>query len=153
MKSTTTWNLTWSEFAFERNDPYAKRRHVWIWSAGPDTGKTTYANHLVKTYKADFYSCSEIYQNFNSHIEILIIDEYNSPKLTFWQLNSMCDGNYKYPVKGSSPVKLDKPTILILSNKQPNEIYKNQGALDLILARFSVYQVHKSMIVKDFCIE
>jgi len=48
----------------------------------------------------------------------------------------MCDGNYMYPVKGSSSTKLKKPYLVVCGNKNPAELYPN--AWKYLEARFNV---------------
>ena len=64
------------------------------------------------------------------------MDEFTTPDLKVSSLNSMCDGNYMYPVKGSSSTKLKKPYLVVCGNRNPAELYPN--AWKYLEARFNV---------------
>lgn len=51
----------------------------------------------------------------------------------------MCDGTYAYPVKGSAPIYLDNPVIIICGNASIDTVYPN--AAKFIKARFNQVRV------------
>lgn len=113
-----------------------KQRHYWLWSAMPNKGKSTFLKKLMKNYRSSFYSCSEKYQTIKSDSQLVLLDEFGPNNLVANTiLNQMCDGTYKYPVKGSNQVTLNDPWIIICSNFPILSIYpQSNGRVE---ARFN----------------
>jgi hypothetical protein len=63
------------------------------------------------------YNPAEIFQEVFQGQQVVVIDEYQEPKLKYSELNRMCDGTFQYCRKGASAVMLDKPLIIVMSNK------------------------------------
>jgi hypothetical protein len=116
-----------------------KKRHFWLWSSGPDTGKTTFLRFLAASYPSHWYCYKESFQSISVHTQFLLMDEYSIAHLTVMQLNQICDGTYQYPVKGVSSVMLEQPIVVVASNKPPAAVYPN--CHELVLARFSVFEL------------
>lgn len=117
-----------------------KRRHLWIFSRLPDKGKTFwFAKPLEEKHKAKICCGDMMYWNLNGEEEAIILDEYNSAKLKWDQLNSICDGTWEYRRIYKSNLKLDNPLIIILSNQSINDLYpfKNQ----FLHARFIEHEI------------
>jgi hypothetical protein len=38
-------------------------------------------------------------------------------------MERICDGTYQYPAKGAAAVLLKKPTVIVVSNMPPEEVY------------------------------
>lgn len=109
---------------------FAKKRHYWIFSRQPNKGKTyLFAKPLYKEYKCAIQSGSFDYWNIRGDEQMLIIDEYNSAKLKFSDINAMADGIYGYKVIYSGLKRLDDPLIIFLSNVPINELYPNMNFL------------------------
>jgi len=119
-----------------------KQRHFWLWSAAPNTGKTTFLETLSKEHPCYLFSQQEKYQDtLRETTQFLLFDEYSSPTLTLTHLNTICDGTAKHPRKGTSAVSLDKPTVIICGNKPPEEVYTSETSWPLIRARFVVIEL------------
>lgn len=54
----------------------------------------------------------------------------------------MCDGTYTYPTKGGAPIIVKRPTIIIMSNLPPEEVYHGENIIKYLKARFIVTQLH-----------
>jgi len=117
----------------------AKKRHYWFWSRRPDTGKTSFLKSVASSHPSHWYSYKESFQSLHPGTQFILLDEYSTAHLTCTQLNQMCDGTWQYPSKGGPPVQLDKPIVLICSNKPPEEVYPNY--VSLINARFSSFEL------------
>ncbi len=65
-----------------------------------------------------------------------MIDEFTTPDVKAQVLNQMCDGTFQYPSKGTHPVQLKKPYIMVCGNKSPETLYPN--AWKYLEARFNV---------------
>lgn len=76
------WNLL-----LPRLEPYFKRRHLWIWSSKPDTGKSWFLLELQKNYRAHFYNKSEKFQSFPESTQVILIDEYTHATLRSTEIN------------------------------------------------------------------
>lgn len=105
-----------------------KQRHYWLWSDRPNKGKTTFLQTLDEKARCSFYTTLEKYQVVRQDSQFVLFDEFakgNSVKITV--LNAICDGTFKYPVKGGKPTCPKFPTILICSNFQIHDIYPNSN--------------------------
>lgn len=116
-----------------------KQRHIWVWSASPNKGKTTFLKALASQYPCYWYTYSENFQAPARDTQFVLLDEYSKAHLTVMQLNQMCDGTYQYPVKGSNPIGLREPVLVLASNKSPEEVYPK--CFPFVLARFRVYEI------------
>jgi len=131
----------WDMFLDCNNE--VKQCHYWFFSECPSLGKTTFGNHLVEKYKAQFVNYQEPLK-FQSHItpetELIILDEYRG-QMKISDLNLLCDGSLMFGKKGSDPKKLlNKAIVIVLSNKSPEEVYKNSD-VSLIQARFNIINI------------
>lgn len=104
---------------------------------------------LEKTYRAAFY-CSEDhgYQEFPADTQFVLFDAYRSGDCLKWsQLEKMCDGTYIYPSKGGAQCRLKEPTLIIMSNCAPENVYtKCWDAIQYFFeARFVVTEI-QSMV-------
>lgn len=105
-----------------------KRRHFWIWSDQPNKGKTTNAKTWYKNFNMHLQSGDFTYWTFNGDEEGLIIDEYNSARLSWSSLNSICDGTFSYRIfQGGLKGNLNF-LVIVLSNSRISDLYpfKNQ---------------------------
>lgn len=118
-----------------------KKCHYWIYSTKSNYGKTTYAQELIKNYKAQTWNSEEKYQ---PHIvrttEMIIMDEFSQRNcLTISVLNMLMDGTIYITAKGVNAWKLDqKPLVIIFSNFSPIEIYSKTPNLPNLLARITI---------------
>lgn len=118
-----------------------KRRHYWIFSRQPDMGKTYhFATPLFRAYKSALKSGDFSYWNLRGDEEMLILDEYNTAKLKYDFLNSMCDGNCEYRIFMGGVKALKNPLIIILSNQPIYELYPNMNSL--LYARFNEEEIY-----------
>jgi len=105
----------------------SKRRHYWIWSSEPNKGKTTCAKAWYKDYNVHLQSGDFTYWTFNGNEEALIIDEYNSAKLTWSSLNAICDGTFCYRIfQGGLRGNLNF-LVIIFSNRKICDLYPNMN--------------------------
>lgn len=112
-----------------------KRRHYWIFSRGPNFGKTTgFAKPLFEEFKCVLQSGDFSYWNLRGDEEAVIIDEYNSPVLKYSTLNCMADGVFAYRVFHGGQVLVKNPLIIVLSNQSIVDLYPNMN--NLLYARF-----------------
>jgi len=118
-----------------------KKCHLWIYSSVPSVGKTTWALSLMEKYRSEYWNYLEIYQpQILKTTEIVILDEFRG-QLKISQLNMLCDGTMYLTGKGMTSWKLNsKPVVIVLSNKRPEEIYKNSDT-SLIEARFNIIDI------------
>lgn len=115
-----------------------KQRHYWFWSEQPDKGKTTFLKALSTQYTCYLYNVNEKFQDPKESTQFLLFDEYSTAKVFLTDLNSMCDGTYKYPKKGLPAVTLEEPIVIICGNRRPEEVYTTEANWPLINARFNV---------------
>lgn len=119
-----------------------KKRHYWLWSAGPNKGKTTFMLRLMTEHQCHFLNMAEVYQdNMHRDNQFVLIDEYSNAKILLTTLNSMCDGTYQYPRKNSTPLMLKSPILIVCGNKKPEDVYTTEQNWPLINARFNVIEL------------
>lgn len=118
---------------FERK---CKKRHYWIFSREPNFGKTYhFARPLREEYGAVIQTGDFAYWNVLSSTRCVILDEYNTAKLKWDQLNSLADGNFGFRVFQGGVRTLKNPLIIILSNQSISDLYPHMN--QFILARFN----------------
>lgn len=118
-----------------------KNDNIWFFSRVPDKGKTTgFALPFVKKYEAELITGCPFYWNVLKETGALVIDEYNKCFFDMAMLNQVCDGTYLYRVIYQGSIRLEKPLIIILSNKHPEELYK-PSEMPFINARFRIYEI------------
>nr|WAE42946.1 MAG: replication associated protein [Cressdnaviricota sp.] len=117
-----------------------KKRHYWIWSRHVSTGKTTWIHGLEETYRVQEWDQE---QKFQDHLkkdnELLYLDAFRGG-LTMRNLEQMCDGGMLVPVRQMAAWKLNKTTVIILGNKPPEEVYK-EDYQEVINIRFNVLEI------------
>lgn len=119
-----------------------KRRHYHIFSSGPNAGKTTWANLLVEQYGATIVSNKEPYWNIRQSDRFIILDEFNSARLRYDELNAMADGTYSYRRFNNGTIQFPRsrrPIIIILSNCELSTLYPFM--YELIYARYKSIDV------------
>lgn len=113
----------------------AKKRHYWIFSRQPDKGKTFYfAKPLNEQYRCYLKKGDFTYWNFRGDEECIILDEYNSAKLSYDTLNSIADGDHEFRIFQGGVRRLRRPLIIILSNQCISDLYPHMNPL--LYARF-----------------
>lgn len=120
--------------------PVIKKRHYWLYSSEPNTGKTTFLEKLNDMAPCYFFCVEEKYQTVKELVQFVLFDEYSRPILKGTELNSICDGNFNYIVKGSKPIKLKKPTIIVCGNKSLAQVYPQFQVY--LRERFNEMEVH-----------
>lgn len=60
-------------FTYKSGD---KRRHLWLWSAEPNTGKTTFGQAMSTKYGGITWNYQEIFQEVLEGAQVAILDEY-----------------------------------------------------------------------------
>lgn len=112
----------------------AKKRHWWIWSAGPNKGKTTWAKDMETRYGAHIKSCDFTYWNITGREPLLILDDYNIAGLRFNAVNQLCDGVFEARVFMGGVRRIRPQLVIILSNASIRDLYPIK--YELIEARF-----------------
>lgn len=103
-----------------------KKRHLWIFSRLPNFGKTHhFAKPLAKKYGAYLHSGGTGFRfwTVDQGVRVVVLDEYNAAGLQFHEMNSMCDGFYRFDRKGLPAIVLEDPLIIVLSNSSIQDIY------------------------------
>lgn len=119
-----------------------KRRHYHIFSSGPNAGKTTWANSIIKQYGGVLISNREPYWNITPSTRFIIMDEYNTARFRYDEINAMADGTYCYRRFGSGVYQFNegsRPLIILMGNVMLNEIYPHM--FNLVDARYKCIDV------------
>lgn len=116
--------------------PNRKKRHYWIYSRQPNKGKTYhFARPLLEEYRGvvatgDFSSWS-----VDKNTQLLVLDEYNTARLRYDQLNAMCDGQFNFKVLYRGVIIPKKYLVIVLSNQPLSELYPFMN--ELLYSRFN----------------
>jgi len=107
-----------------------KRRHFWIYSRQPNLGKTYhFALPLGREFRAVVAAGDFSYWNVSRHTQLLILDDYNSARLKYDALNTICDGTFSFKVIYRGSVTIDRYLVVVLSNQPLHEVYPNMNYL------------------------
>jgi hypothetical protein len=136
-----------------------KKRHVWIYSSFPDSGKSTAVNFLKAKCRAFEARRTKQYwlHPVDTTAQIILFDEYaKNPDscLPAPELNAICDNQYVFNIKYGQPVRMqtDLPVVVVFSNYHPGEVYTKYNpetkqhepdtmVLQLLYARFEIFQI------------
>lgn len=128
-----------------------KKRHFWIWSNIPNTGKTMSMKAIIEKHPAFFYDYED--SGFQSNVfpdtQFVIIDEYNAPVLKIMDLNKMCDGTFAYKRKALSAITLKDPIIIVCSNSSFRKLYSRTDKIPLLEARFNEIELTESIEISS----
>lgn len=118
----------------------SKRRHYWIWSNGPNYGKTTgFAKPLAEEYNAVIQAGNFSYWNVTRSLELLILDDYNTAQLNWSTLNQLCDNTYSFKVIYRGMICPPKYLVVILSNSPISSLYPHMN--QYLYERFNEIQL------------
>lgn len=123
-----------------------KQRHFHLYSEGPNAGKTTFALNIIKEYGGILVSNREPYWPLHKPKEIrfIFLDELNTARLRFDELNAMADGTYCYRRFGSGIYQFpneSRPIIILMGNVPLNNLYPFM--YETLFARFKVIDLSK----------
>lgn len=124
-----------------------KQKQLYIYSDGPDVGKTTFVSSLAK-YLATFHLPKNAFVDgyVSNHFDLVVCDEFSS-QFTITFLNEFLQGSTMHlNQKGTGTIKTDNPPIIILSNRSPEAVYhklssNNDGRFAALLSRLLVVEV------------
>lgn len=112
-----------------------KQRHYWIFSRQPNLGKTHFfAKPVHEKYKSYLHVGAFTYMGPKKSDQLVILDEYNTAKLSWDSLNAMCDGTWQYRQIYGVPYSICDPVIIVLSNQALSDLYPHMN--QTLYARF-----------------
>jgi len=122
-----------------------KQKQLYIWSSGPNVGKTHLVNELEKYLVVYQLPKTKFVCGYESlKYDLVVCDEFNAD-FTITFLNEFVQGSKMHlNQKGGGAINIDNPPVIILSNKSPELAYHKafaQGNLSTFLARFTVVEV------------
>jgi len=128
-----------------------KQKQLFIWSDGPNAGKTELVNqlskmlsvyHLPKTLYVDGYQ--------SNYFDLVVVDEFKS-HFTIQFLNEFLQGSTMHcNQKGSGTVKSDNPPCILLSNYSLEDCYtkkQSTAAFEALKCRLKIVKVPKGQII------
>lgn len=119
----------------------AKCRHYWFFSRRPNVGKTfLFAKPLEKEYGAVIQTGDFTYWNISPRTRLLILDEYNTARLKWDQLNAMADGTFNFRIFYGGLVQVPELLVVILSNQSIRDLYPHMN--EFIYARFKEFELN-----------
>lgn len=127
-----------------------KQRQLWIYSSGPNVGKTSLINWLENYFRIYRPVPGEDWddQYKDKSYDLIVLDEYLGGK-PFTYLNSLLEGNpMRMRVRGEAArTKTDNLPVIVLSNKSPLQCYPNitRDHMQTMLARLYVVKVAEPM--------
>lgn len=115
----TPWGF---DLEFNRD---SKQRHYWIYSTEPNAGKTTFAKYLCELLPGSkIVTGDTTYWNVSKSTQLLMLDDYNAPKLSAMSLNQLCDGTFQFRIFQGGVVQLArKYTMIVFSNVPISTLY------------------------------
>lgn len=100
-----------------------KKRHYWIYSDKPNLGKTyKFAKPLAEKYRCDLVT-DFVYWSVTSDTRCIVLDEYNSAKLKWDELNRLADNTYGFRLFHQGILYIENYLVVILSNQSINTLY------------------------------
>lgn len=122
-----------------------KQKQLYIWSEGPNAGKTHLVNELTKYLNVYHVPKTRFVCGYESdRFDLLVIDEFKSD-FTIQFLNEFLQGSTMHlDQKGSSTIKTDNPPCIILSNLELSAVYHkkcNTGPFNALCSRLKIIKV------------
>lgn len=101
-----------------------KQKQLYVWSDGPNAGKTHLVNELTKYLSVYHVPKNSYLCGYESgRFDLLVIDEFKSD-FTIQFLNEFLQGSTMHiNQKGTSTIKSDNPPCIILSNLELSSVY------------------------------
>lgn len=131
-----------------------KQKQLYIWSDGPNAGKTELVIQLSKMLSVFHVPKTEYCDGYQSnYFDLLVVDEFKSHFKIQW-LNEFLQGSVMHiNQKGTGTVKTDNPPIIILSNYSLEECYNKvqfTGAFEAFKSRMKIVKVPKGVKIDVF---
>ena len=122
-----------------------KQKQLYIWSDGPNAGKTHLVNELSKYLNVFHVPKNGFLCGYESdRFDLLVIDEFKSD-FPIQFLNEFLQGSTMHlNQKGTSTIKSDNPPVIILSNLSLDQVYHkkvNTGPYIALCSRLKVIKV------------
>lgn len=145
--SLTPWDeviRTWIAKNVEQVRPF-KAKQLYIWSDGPDVGKTNLVEVLDKSLLTYHLPKDKFVDGYESNrFKLVVCDEFNA-QFTIQFLNEFLQGSKMHlNQKGSGTLKTDNPPCIFLSNKSLEDCYckaNSTGSFRALKARFIEVEV------------
>lgn len=137
-----------------RRDREFKKKQLYIYSDGPDAGKTHLVNELTKYLTVYHLPKQRFIDGYESNrYDLVVIDEFKAQHtVTF--LNEFVQGGVMHlDQKGSGHIKTDNPPIIILSNYAPEECFRKANTTKqfaTFLSRFEVVKIPEKYKIDVF---
>lgn len=137
-------------FGFDRSTKILK--HFWFHGETAQ-GKTTRLLEPLLEYGIGFQvpANNDWVGYADGCFHFLYFDDF-AGQIPIYLMNLLCDGNpVKLNVKGSSVIIKDKLPLIIISNKLPEEIYKDPRMIPAVIRRFNFVEVtrHTKFVFQD----
>jgi len=131
-----------------------KQRQLYIWSEGPNAGKTHLVNELRKmliTYNMPRTNFIDGYES--GRYDLVVFDEFSSDH-TLLFLNEFLQGSEQHlNQKGSGCIKTDNPPMIFLANRPPEEVYSRRqgtGPFTAFMSRLIVIKIPPGSCIDIF---
>ena len=142
-----------------KEDKLAKQKHYWIYSDGPNYGKTYNLKIFAEKYNAEFVSDLNNWMGVPNNVQFLIFDEYGGKRrlLDFNDFRALTSGYspsvaFNCKSYGESYIPRKDVQVIVLSNSSPYEVYgsfdnklqrkfTDKDTIDLIQERFEVFKI------------
>lgn len=122
-----------------------KQKQLYVWSDGPDVGKTHMVEQLASYCSIFHLPKSAFVDGYSSGLyDLVVCDEFKA-QFTIQFLNEFLQGsNMHLNQKGTGTLKTDNPPMIFLSNCSLEDCYhksNHTGQFRALLARFTVVEV------------
>lgn len=124
----------WGQRFFVETDN--KKCHFWFYSHEPNKGKTTgVICPLVRDHSACLFNPKSTYHEIRKTTTVICLDEFSKGQMKAQQLNTLCDGFFKFRIFMGGEIMLNsKPIVIICSNFSIDEVFPYMN--ELVHARF-----------------
>lgn len=142
----------WLQSNLVKDQPRAhKKKQLWIYSQGPNVGKTTMLETISKKMNVYRIPDEDWYNDFEDGLfNLSVLDEYCGGK-TIRFLNMWAEGcTMPLKRKGTTQyIKKENIALIVCANQTPEETYPNsERRWPLILSRFLVIEIKEGDFIK-----
>lgn len=122
-----------------------KQKQLYVWSDGPNAGKTHLVNELTKYLNVYHVPKNGFLCGYESdRFDLLVIDEFKAD-FTIQFLNEFLQGSSMHlNQKGTSTTKTDNPPCIILSNLELSAVYHKKctsGPFNALVSRLKIVKI------------
>lgn len=137
-----------SEAPRPHKDRPFKQEQLYLWSTGPNVGKTTLCEELARSFPTSVMCLTENFDSgYDNDCELVVFDEFRAQR-TIGYMNSFLQGSsesfpFHMSIKGGTIRKTHNPPVIITSNTNAKYVYPVASDVKIapFLARLKVIEI------------